>query len=138
MSTAISLVSYPFLPAKVGGQRGIALFYKYFSRWMPVVCVTVEKNDPTAAEGYEVLNILSNSPLRYINFSTCSACGGSSGSGGLRTDIGASLLRLARRPVEMDPPPPLAHRLSSAGPPNMEWTTSFTPQIHFNRTPSQP
>src|SRR5882724_1127801 len=68
MGTAISLVSYPFLPAKVGGQRGIALFYKYFSRWMPVVCVTVEANDPAAAEGYEVLNILSNSPSRYINF----------------------------------------------------------------------
>ncbi|HMH24216.1 MAG TPA: glycosyltransferase family 4 protein [Puia sp.] len=68
MGTVISLVSYPFLPAKVGGQRGIALFYKYFSRWQPVVCVTTEKNDPSFAEGYEVLNILSNSTLRYINF----------------------------------------------------------------------
>jgi hypothetical protein len=32
------------------------------------LCVTTEKNDPAAAEGYKVLNILSNSPLRYINF----------------------------------------------------------------------
>ena len=67
MATVISLVSYPFLPARVGGQKGVALFYKYFSRWFNVVCVTTQKNDPAAAEGYEVLNILSNSPLRYLN-----------------------------------------------------------------------
>ncbi|HLI93806.1 MAG TPA: glycosyltransferase, partial [Puia sp.] len=67
MPTVIGLVSYPFLPARVGGQRGVALFYKYFSRWCPVVCVTTRKNDPAAAEGYAVLNILSNSKLRYIN-----------------------------------------------------------------------
>jgi polysaccharide biosynthesis protein PslH len=67
MATVISIVSYPFLPAKVGGQKGVAFFYKYFSRYHEVVCVTTEKNDPAAAEGYEVLNILSNSPLRYIN-----------------------------------------------------------------------
>ncbi len=67
MGTVISIVSYPFLPAKVGGQKGVAFFYKYFSRYNEVTCVTTEKNDPAAAEGYEVLNILSNSPLRYIN-----------------------------------------------------------------------
>src|SRR5450631_3796398 len=67
MPTIVSIVSYPFLPAKTGGQRGIALFYQYFSRWLPVLCVTTEKNDPSAAEGYEVLNILSDSPVRYIN-----------------------------------------------------------------------
>jgi glycosyltransferase involved in cell wall biosynthesis len=67
MATIVSIVSYPFLPAKTGGQRGIALFYQYFSKWEPVLCVTTEKNDPSAAEGYEVLNILSNSPLRYVN-----------------------------------------------------------------------
>jgi len=67
MSTIISLVSYPFLPARTGGQRGVALFYKYFSRWRRVVCVTTQKNDAAAAEGYEVLPILSNSSYRYIN-----------------------------------------------------------------------
>ncbi|HMH32525.1 MAG TPA: glycosyltransferase [Puia sp.] len=67
MATVVSIVSYPFLPAKVGGQKGVALFNKYFSRYHQLVCVTTKKNDPSAAEGYEVLNILSNSPLRYIN-----------------------------------------------------------------------
>lgn len=70
MSTVVSIVSYPFLPARTGGERGIALFNKYFCRVTRLVCVTTQKNDPHAAEagGYQVLNILSNSPLRYINF----------------------------------------------------------------------
>jgi len=68
MAKVISLVSYPFLPAKVGGQKGVALFNKYFSQYHELICVTTKKNDPSAAAGYEVLNILSNSPLRYINF----------------------------------------------------------------------
>jgi hypothetical protein len=67
MATVISIVSYPFLPPKTGGHRGIALFYKYFGRYCRTVCVTTKRNDPSAAEGYEVLNILSDSPLRYIN-----------------------------------------------------------------------
>lgn len=67
MANIISLVSYPFLPAKTGGERGVALFYKYFSRYHRVLCITTQKNDPGAAQGYEVWNILSNSPLRYIN-----------------------------------------------------------------------
>lgn len=67
MIKVLSLVSYPFLPAKVGGQKGIALFNKYLSRHLPLECVTVQKNDPAAAEGYVVHNILSNSPIRYIN-----------------------------------------------------------------------
>jgi glycosyl transferase family 1/glycosyl transferase family 4 len=67
MTNIISVVSYPFLPARTGGERGIALFYKYFSRYHRVLCITTQKNDPRAAAGYEVWNILSNSPLRYIN-----------------------------------------------------------------------
>jgi len=67
MPTIISIVSYPFLPAKLGGQKGIALFYKYFSRHCRLLCITTQKNDPAAAEGYQVINAISNSPLRYIN-----------------------------------------------------------------------
>jgi hypothetical protein len=63
----ISLVSYPFLPAKTGGQKGIALFYKYFSRYHQLTIVTTEKNLPAYAEGYELMNIIGNSKLRYIN-----------------------------------------------------------------------
>ncbi|MEO5684275.1 MAG: glycosyltransferase family 4 protein [Chitinophagaceae bacterium] len=67
MSTIISIVSYPFLPAKLGGQKGIALFYKYFSRHCRLICLTTKKNEPAAAEGYQVINSISNDPLRYIN-----------------------------------------------------------------------
>src|SRR6478736_5100256 len=63
----LSLVSYQFLPARSGVQKGIALFYKYFSRYHQVTIVTTKKNDPANAEGYTLLNILSNSRLRYIN-----------------------------------------------------------------------
>lgn len=67
MAIVISIVSYPFLPARVGGQRGIALFNKYFARHLELICVTTKANEPAAAEGYEVRNILSNSAFRYIN-----------------------------------------------------------------------
>jgi Glycosyl transferases group 1/Glycosyltransferase Family 4 len=63
----ISLVSYPFLPARTGGQKGIALFYKYFSRYHQLTLVTTEKNQPAFAEGYELLNVIGNSKLRYVN-----------------------------------------------------------------------
>lgn len=62
----LCLVSYNILPAKMGGQKGIASFYTFFSQWVNIVCVTTKSNDPAAAN-YKVLNILSNSVLRYIN-----------------------------------------------------------------------
>ena len=62
----LCLASYNILPAKMGGQKGIASFYTFFAQWVNIVCVTTKSNDPTAAD-YKVLNILSNSPLRYIN-----------------------------------------------------------------------
>jgi glycosyltransferase involved in cell wall biosynthesis len=67
MATILSIVSYPFLPARVGGQKGIALFNKYFCLYHKFFCVTTRKNDPAYAEGYEVLNIFSDSRFRYIN-----------------------------------------------------------------------
>lgn len=67
MTKVLGLASYNILPATTGGQKAIALFYKYLGRQVELVCVTVRSSQPQAAEGYEVLNILSNSPLRYIN-----------------------------------------------------------------------
>jgi glycosyltransferase involved in cell wall biosynthesis len=63
----VSIVSYPFLPSRTGGQKGIGLFYKYFSAFHEVTCVTTAKNDPELAKGYQVVNILSNSSFRYID-----------------------------------------------------------------------
>jgi polysaccharide biosynthesis protein PslH len=66
MANVLSLVSYKIFPAKLGGQKGIALFNRYFSKLHQLTCVTIKDNDPSYAE-YKVLNILSNSKLRYIN-----------------------------------------------------------------------
>jgi len=63
----VSVVSYKFLPAIVGGQKGVALFYKFFSKHVSLVCVTTSSNDASAVKEYEVLPILSTSPIRYIN-----------------------------------------------------------------------
>ena len=66
MANVLSLVSYKIFPAKLGGQKGIALFNEYFSFHHKLICVTIKDNDPSIAK-YEMLNILSNSKLRYIN-----------------------------------------------------------------------
>jgi|SRR5579862_1017995 len=67
MPTILSIVSYPFLPARSGGEKGVALFNKYFSLNCNLVCVTTRRNDPAAATGYEVKNILSDGKWRYVN-----------------------------------------------------------------------
>ncbi len=50
----------------MGGQKGIASFYEFYAKELNITCVTTRSNDPKAAN-YEVLNILSDSALRYIN-----------------------------------------------------------------------
>lgn len=64
--TVLSIVPYKIFPASFGGQKTIALFNEYFSKYHQLLCVTVKENDPSQAP-YEILNILSNSPTRYIN-----------------------------------------------------------------------
>jgi polysaccharide biosynthesis protein PslH len=63
----LSLVSYKFLPPDMGGQKGIAFFNRYLSRYASITCITVIGNDATQHEGYQIKKILSNSPFRYIN-----------------------------------------------------------------------
>src|SRR5579862_256426 len=67
MASIISIVSYPFLPAKTGGEKFIDSFNRYFSAYHQLTCVTTKKNNPELARQYEVLNPLSNSKWRYIN-----------------------------------------------------------------------
>lgn len=67
MAKVLSIVPYNIFPARVGGQKGIALFNKYFAKECELVCVTVKTNEPRYAKEYEVFNILSTSSLRYIN-----------------------------------------------------------------------
>jgi polysaccharide biosynthesis protein PslH len=67
MLNVLSIVPYSFLPARFGGTISIARFNNYFSKQVNLVCVSTKSNDTSLAKGYELLNILSNSQLRYIN-----------------------------------------------------------------------
>ncbi len=67
MKKILSIVPYTFLPAKTGGQKSIDSFYQSLSRYFSLVCIGTEDNDSNKAVGYKLLNILSASPLRYIN-----------------------------------------------------------------------
>ncbi len=66
MANVLSIVSYKIFPAKFGGQKTIASFNEYFSRYHNLYCVTVEDNLPGYAP-YRIFNIIKNRPLRYIN-----------------------------------------------------------------------
>jgi polysaccharide biosynthesis protein PslH len=63
----LSLVSYKIFPPQMGGQKGIALFNRYFSKVVTLTCVTTRNNEGFEKEGYEILPILSNSKWRYAN-----------------------------------------------------------------------
>ena len=49
MANVLSIVSYKIFPAKFGGQKGIASFNEYFSKYHNLYCVTVEDNKPLYA-----------------------------------------------------------------------------------------
>lgn len=66
MVNVLSIISYNFLPARMGGQKGIALFYKHLSQQLPVTCITTAGNDNSLAT-YETIKALPNTRLRYIN-----------------------------------------------------------------------
>jgi glycosyltransferase involved in cell wall biosynthesis len=66
MANVLSIVTYKIFPAKLGGQKGIALFNQYFSAEENLVCFTIKANDPVYAS-YKVFNVLSNSSTRYFN-----------------------------------------------------------------------
>ena len=67
MTKILSLVPYKIFPAIAGGQKNSALFNDYLSQECSLVCVTVKSNEPQYAKDYELLNVLSNAPSRYIN-----------------------------------------------------------------------
>ncbi len=66
-ANVLSLVPYQIFPAKMGGQKGIALFNEYLAKELNLICVTTKNNDPSLAKGYVMYNILSNAAFRYIN-----------------------------------------------------------------------
>ena len=61
----LSLVPYKIFPAQMGGQKGIALFYKFLSKLLTLTVYTTCNN--LSQENYEVIPTITNSKLRYIN-----------------------------------------------------------------------
>ena len=51
----------------MGGQKGIAFFYQYLSRLLPVTIITTKNNELPQELDIAFSPILSNSKLRYIN-----------------------------------------------------------------------
>lgn len=66
MANVLSIVPYKIFPAKFGGQKGIANFNEYFSRYHNLYCVTVKENSEQGAP-YKIINKLSNKRLRYVD-----------------------------------------------------------------------
>jgi glycosyltransferase involved in cell wall biosynthesis len=54
-------------PPKLGGEKGIALFSEYLAARTPFVAIGTKDNDLTSVKNFTLLNILSNSRLRYGN-----------------------------------------------------------------------
>jgi polysaccharide biosynthesis protein PslH len=67
MAVVVSIVPYKFLPPKIGGQKGIALFNQYFSKYVQLTCLTIDSNENQYAKGYEAIAVFPPSQLRYIN-----------------------------------------------------------------------
>lgn len=63
----VSIIPYKILPARLGGEKGIALFNEYLCREAELTGITTRNNDPSLAKGYRLLNILSNNKSRYAN-----------------------------------------------------------------------
>mgnify|MGYP000844721715 FL=1 len=61
----LSIVPYQVFPAVMGGQKGIALFYRYLSQLLPLTVLTTQSNKPN--ENYKVISTLSNARWRYLN-----------------------------------------------------------------------
>lgn len=62
-----ALVPYQVYPAKMGGQKGIALFYQYLSERLPVTVISTRNNAFPANSAIRFKPMLGNSRWRYLN-----------------------------------------------------------------------
>lgn len=67
MINVLSIVSYRFLPALMGGEKNISIFNDHLSGLVNLSCVTVKKVKVPDKTNYDILPLLSNNILRYIN-----------------------------------------------------------------------
>lgn len=61
----LTLIPYKVFPAHMGGQKGIALFYKYLSDIVTLEAMGVDTNE--SQEHFPVHSIMGHSGFRYIN-----------------------------------------------------------------------
>lgn len=61
----LSLIPYQVFPARMGGQKGIALFYQYLCRQLDLTVFTVQKNN--TPQPYTLIPTISDGPMRYLN-----------------------------------------------------------------------
>lgn len=64
----LSIIPYKILPAKLGGEKGIAVFNEYLAKEVRLTAISTSNNDPALAKGYVLSNILSDNRSRYVNF----------------------------------------------------------------------
>ncbi len=67
MEKILSVVWYKVLPAKYGGQKGIALFNKYLAREAELVCLCSKNNEPGGKVNYKLIPGLPVSKTQFIN-----------------------------------------------------------------------
>src|SRR6478736_7899923 len=63
----LSIIPYKVLPAKLGGEKGIAIFNEYVGSLVPITAITTRSNEVKEAKNYTVINSISDSRIRYIN-----------------------------------------------------------------------
>lgn len=63
----LSIVPYKVLPASLGGEKSISIFNEYLGAKVPLIVVSTRSNDIRQAKHYDMLNVLSDSRLRYMN-----------------------------------------------------------------------
>jgi polysaccharide biosynthesis protein PslH len=67
MEKTLSVVWYKILPAKYGGQKGIALFNKYLSREIELVCLCSKNNEQPRDLSYKLIPELPISKTQFLN-----------------------------------------------------------------------
>jgi polysaccharide biosynthesis protein PslH len=67
MEKILSVVWYKVLPAKYGGQKGIALFNKYLAREMELVCLCSKNNEQPGSLNYKLIPELPTGKTQFIN-----------------------------------------------------------------------
>lgn len=63
----LSIVPYKILPAKLGGEKGIALFNEYVGKEVELIAIGTKDNDLSAVSNYSFLKKLPTSRSRYLN-----------------------------------------------------------------------